>query len=84
MTREEFVAWAQSRGWTLDRFGHLHKTIADNEYRYKLQAHSVRLEIQSRLEAGQYSPAQVLWTRLRSAYFSGLSLVDGKLAGMKR
>jgi len=75
MNRQQFVAWAQSRGWQLDRFGHLKKYLNGKTYRFKLSRIAVRYEIKSR--AG--------WVRIRSGYFSKLSITpDGQLAGLTR
>lgn len=85
MTKDEFIAWAKERGWVQDRHGHLHKEIDGREYRYKIQAHSVRREAKVRHEATEYSPASSSWVRMKSAYFKDLSLDEnGKLKGMKR
>lgn len=76
MKREEFIKWAESRGWKMDRFGHLKpESAGTSEYRYKLSRVSVRLEVKSGLT----------WYRLRSGYFSKLSISpDGKLVGLTR
>lgn len=90
MKREDFIKWAESRGWETDMFGHLKKTEGTQEYpsprhvagvyrfktyRYKLSRIAVRHEVKS--ASG--------WVRLRSGYFSKLSITtDGKLAGLTR
>ena len=75
MKKEQFIEWAQSHGWQLDRFGHLKKDQDGKTYRYKLSRIAVRYEVKS--SAG--------WVRLKSGYFSKLSITDeGKLAGMMR
>ena len=80
MSIESIRAWFTARGWTADRFGHLRR----DKYRIKFQARSIRLEVECRHEASQYSPASLSWVRLRSAFLSQLSLTtDGKLAGLK-
>ena len=89
MTKEEFIKWAQKRGWTLDRFGHLQKTTADSKgnyhkARFKLQPTSVRYEIQVVHPATEYSPKSTEWFRLRSGYYKDLSISpEGKLRGLK-
>jgi len=75
MTKQEFIAWAQVRGWKLDRFGHLKKDLNGKVYRFKLSRIAARYELKT--SAG--------WVRIKSGYFSKLSLADeGKLAGMHR
>jgi len=75
MTRERFIEWAQSQGWTPDRFGHLKKETNGITYRYKLSRVAVRHEVKSR--AG--------WVRLRSGYFCNLTITtDGDIAGLTR
>lgn len=86
MKREEFISWAESRGWKMDRFGHLQRSrkepsdevpsiTVEVKYRYKLSRIAVRYEVKS---GGS-------WYRLRSGYFPKLSITtDGKLAGLTR
>jgi len=75
MTKERFIEWAQSQGWRLDRFGHLRREENGKFYRIKLSRIAVRHEVKSR--AG--------WVRLRSGYFSKLTITpDGDIAGMTR
>jgi hypothetical protein len=90
MTRDEFIAWATANGWKPDRWSHLQKTEIRHEpdpntgakvqypvrYRYKLSRIAVRLERRLGLLG---------WVRIRSGYFSKLSLTpDGKLSGLVR
>jgi hypothetical protein len=75
MTRDQFITWAESQGWKKDRFGHLQKTRgAGEQYRFKLSRITVRYEVKS--TSG--------WVRLRSGYFSKLSIEDGQLKGLQR
>jgi len=75
MTRERFVEWAKSRGWQPDRFGNLRREENGRSYRFKLSRIAVRYEAKSR--AG--------WVRLRSGYFSKLTITpDGDIVGMTR
>jgi len=75
MKKEEFVAWAESKGWTLDRWGHLKKEVNGSPYRFKLSRIAVRYEAKS--ASG--------WVRIRSGYFSKLSIsTEGKIVGLKR
>lgn len=70
MTKLEFEAWALRHGYGRDRWGHYHK----GERRFKLSSTSVRLES----KAGSAG-----WVRLRSGYFSRLSLSEeDKLIGL--
>jgi hypothetical protein len=74
MTKNEFIAWATSKGWQVDRFNHLQKTRATGKhYRFKVGKYSTRYEVKS--ESG--------WVRLKSQYYKNLKLIDGKLAGLK-
>ena len=75
MTKQEFIDWAQSHGWELDRFGHLKKNLNGKVYRFKLSRIAARYELKT--SNG--------WVRIKSGYFSKLSLTDeGKLVGMRR
>lgn len=69
MTREQLETYLHSQGWTRDRFGHYHR----QGYRFKLQARSCRLE--SKTSSGE-------WVRLRSGYYSALTVNSGKLSGL--
>lgn len=71
MTKAEFIAWATSRGWTQDRWGHLHSK--GGNYRLKLSSIAVRYE--RKTGAG--------WIRLASNFFSRLEISsEGKLLGL--
>ncbi len=75
MTKQEFINWAQVHGWKLDRFGHLKKDLNGKVYRFKLSRIAARYELKT--SAG--------WVRIKSGYFSKLSVSgEGKLAGMTR
>lgn len=75
MTKQELINWAQSRNWNLDRFGHLKKTLNGKVYRFKLSRIAARYELKT--------PAG--WVRIKSGYFSKLSVSgEGKLVGMTR
>ena len=75
MKKEQFITWAESQGWKLDRFGHIRKEVNGKAYRFKLSRVAVRYEVKS--SAG--------WVRIRSGYFSNLSISDeGKLVGLTR
>ena len=75
MKRDQFIEWAQRSGWKLDRYGHLKRSLDGKTYRFKLSRVAVRYEIKS--SAG--------WVRIKSGYFSKLSISeDGKLAGLRR
>jgi len=75
MKKEQFISWAESQGWKLDRFGHLKKEKDGKSYRFKLSRIAARYEVKS--SAG--------WVRIRSGYFSKLTISDeGKLVVMTR
>lgn len=71
MNKQQFIQWAQSHGWHLDRWGHLQNTTGTK--RFKLSSIAVRYEVKS--AAG--------WVRLASNYYSKLTVgEDGKLKGL--
>lgn len=71
VTKDILEAWAKSRGWTQDRWGHWHKA----NYRLKLSRIAARYELRS--GAG--------WIRLRSAYYHSIEITaEGKLKGLSR
>ena len=71
MTKAEFETWATKHGWGRDKWGHYRK----GEKRFKLSSTAVRYEVKAG-DAG--------WVRLRSGYFSKLSIsADDKLSGLK-
>jgi hypothetical protein len=75
MTQEQLIAWATSKNWTPDRFGHLKKVFRGRTHRLKLSRVAVRWEIST--TAG--------WVRVQSGYYSALTITeDGKLSGMER
>ena len=75
MNKERFIEWAEVQGWQLDRWGHLRKETDGKSYRFKLSRIAARYEVKSR--AG--------WVRIRSGYFSKLSISDdGSILGMTR
>ena len=75
MTKQELINWAQSRGWNLDRFGHLKKNLNGKMYRFKLSRIAARYELKT----------STGWVRIKSGYFSKLSVSgEGKLVGMTR
>ncbi len=77
MTRDEFIRWAKSRGWTEDKWGHLRKTKEDREYRFKLSRIAARYEVKTKGYGG--------WVRISSGYFKDLTTTpDGKLSGLTR
>ena len=85
MTKEQFYEWAERNGWTVNSYGHCHKTTEIAEYRFKVQKHTIRYERKVVHEATQYSPRRISWVRIRSGRFSQLEIVEGdKLRGFKR
>ena len=80
MTIEQFREWAMKCGWTPDTYGHLHQ----GEYRFKVQAVSVRLERGYHTPDTAYSKGEKRWVKLRGGYLSKLTVsADNKLQGMK-
>ena len=78
MKKQAFIQWAIKLGWELDKFGHLKRTMNGKLHRYKLSSVAVRYEVRTNSK-----PAS--WVRLRSGYFSKLSINDeGKLVGLTR
>ena len=79
MTKEQFVEWAIAKGWTLDRYGHLQRPTKDANGRdilYRLKLSRIAVRYETKRSSG--------WDRLKSGYYSGLSITpEGKLAGMK-
>jgi hypothetical protein len=79
MTKQEFINWALSRGWTEDKFGHLQKTIGIEKYRFKISLTHVRYEKKIGVAIRQSE-----WLSIRSGYFKDLSInSNGKLVGLK-
>ena len=74
ITKQQFLDWASRKGWTRDKWGHLHKRIGDTDYRFKVSSIAVRHEMKGR--SG--------WIRLRSGYFKDLRFSDDdKLGGLR-
>jgi hypothetical protein len=71
MTKQEFATWAISRGYTQDKFGHYQKAMDGKQYRYKIQAQSIRREVQVTHEDGKHD-----WVRITSGYLSKLTVND--------
>lgn len=94
MTKDQFIKWAQGRGWQLDRFGHLKKTGEGGRklYRFKLSRVAVRYEVQLPSTTRSFGfdrdgklTTTNTWVRLRSGYFSKLTISEaGRLKGMVR
>ena len=86
MTRERFVEWTHSRGWKSDRYGRcLLKEEGGKSYRFKLSRIAVRLEVHIPAQATTFGRRPPYWSRLKSGYFSNLSLTpDGDIAGLTR
>jgi hypothetical protein len=91
MTKQEFINWALSRGWTQDKFGHLQKTIikrneldrdghlinSSKTYRFKLSSTHVRYERKANIVDHNE------WLRLGGAYYKDLSInSSNKLVGI--
>lgn len=90
MTREEFINWAQGKGWKLDAHGHLQHSFPGSDgqlrqYRFKLSRIAVRYEVKIVFTGSSSSYRKSEWKRLRSGYFTNLTLAtDGKIAGLKQ
>lgn len=68
------------KGWTLDRYNNYILESNGKKYRMKMQATSVRYEVQIVYEDGSKS-----WAKLRGAYLKDLSITeDGKINGLKK
>lgn len=81
MTRQELENWLESKGYVRDRWGHYKAN--NGKVRFKMQAKSCRIEKQIHHPAGNYSPAKNEWMRMRSAFYSKLSINDkNQLSGM--
>jgi hypothetical protein len=73
MTKEEFIAWAATKGLMRNRFDGFHPPNVQGK-RYKLAKNSVRYEVKT--EGG-------LWVRIRSNYLKHISISpDGRLRGL--
>lgn len=79
MTKAQIIEWGTSKGWELDRWCHLKKTNEEGVLlRLKLGKRVVRLERGVRISN------KMKWFILRSQYYSKLSIVGGKLAGLRK
>jgi len=79
LTKQQIIDWATDRGWRLDKWGHLQKEYDSKQYRFKLSNIALRYELKVRFDTTGSG-----WVRLSSAYYKDLSIVDGKLHGLKR
>lgn len=76
LTKQEFIDWAKSSGWNLDKFGHLRK----DDYRLKLSSVGVRHERQITMSDGKHE-----WIRICYGYFKDLTIKEsGVCAGFRR
>ena len=81
MTKQELINAMLAKGYSLDRYGHLTKTIDGKEYRIKLQAKSFRKEVKVHIEHS-YGPPTVKWVRLYGGYYGQCHINDdGRIAG---
>lgn len=82
MTKNQLIEWlSKNPKWELDRFGHFKSN--DGTFRFKIGTQSVRLEKKVIHAATKYTKESTSWIRLRSQYYSKLSITaDGKLVGM--
>ena len=81
MTKQEQINAMVAKGYSLDRYGHLTKTIDGKDYRIKLQAKSFRKEVKVRTERA-FGPPTVRWVRLYGGYYGQCYINDdGRIAG---
>ena len=81
MTKQELINAMLAKGYSLDRYGHLTKTIDGKEYRIKLQAKSFRKDVKVHIEHS-YGPPTVKWVRLYGGYYGQCYINDeGRIAG---
>jgi len=45
LTKQQIIDWATSRGWKLDKWGHLQKEHQGKQFRFKLSDTSLRYEV---------------------------------------
>lgn len=85
MDKQAFIAHMKSVGWTLDKFGHLHKTVSKRlphadypigsepvvtrKYRIKNQDKTCRIEIQVTCMA-LFGDSTHKWVRLGGGYYT--------------
>lgn len=83
LSKEAIITILQNSGWTLDRWGHLQKTLSvrgvHKDYRIKMQATSLRVEVKVHYPADDYSKARNEWIRVGGEYYSKIQLDAGKL-----
>jgi hypothetical protein len=84
VTKDELIVALAACGWKMDRFGNMQREryvgLKDQpirKYRVKLQATSVRVEVQITFNATEYSPARNEWSRLDGAYMKDITITDG-------
>lgn len=68
----------KATGWSEDKWGNYQKTVNGREYRMKFNDTSVRYEVKIRFSDGSSE-----WSRIKSGYYKDLSVVDGKIRGLK-
>jgi len=80
MTKEEIIKWALSKGWTLDRFGHLQRRFDGKLFRLKLSKNSVRHEVKVHHKGSECSKPSLEWVYLAGSYYKDAHLTsDGTL-----
>lgn len=94
MKREQIEEALLADGWTKDRFGHFQRTetrrrphvdhpegvVFVTKLRIKMQATSLRVEVQVDHPALSYSPATKEWVRFGGDYYSKIvQLDDGRV-----
>jgi len=80
MTKALLIEWALRHGWTMDRYGHMQKTVdlagKSRECRLKLQSTSFRHEVKVMFDKQEYSPAYSEWARIGGGYYKDAYLTD--------
>ena len=86
LSKERIIELLEGAGWKLDKWGHLQKTLkfynkerqlVPRDYRIKLQASSLRVEVRVHYPASEYNPARNEWMRQGGDYYSKIELLDG-------
>ena len=94
MTKDQFITWAISQGYTLDRWSHLqrvsletpkHSTSIDpSQTPEPTQVHR-RYKLSKIMVRREVKVGAAGWVRVMSGYYKDLSISpEGKLVGMKR
>ena len=77
LTKQQIIDWAISKGWQLDKWGHLQKAVGDKQYRFKLSSTALRYEVKVKHDSGSE------WVRIGGGYYKDLTIEDGKIGKIK-